>query len=332
MTKVARFHKAEGPDHLRIEEEDIGQPSKGEVRVSMRAAGLNRSEWLFMHGQYLEQPNPPSRIGTEGAGVVESIGEGVSNVKQGDEVCICPTYSCSDYGVIAESAIVPAHALIPKPDNLSFQEAAAIGMAYPTVYGALVTMGDLKSGDTAVITAASSGVGLAGVQVAKAQGAMVIATSRTLAKADSIKAAGADHVIATDEEDLAERIMEITGGKGFDVAIDPVSGPFLEMLANAAGHEARIVEFGALSMAPVTFPLFPAIAKGLKIMGFHVCWNLFDFPDRRATAVADITKHISSGAYKPKLDKEFSLNETADAYRYLASNAHEGKVIIRINQ
>lgn len=332
MTKVARFHAAEGPDHLSIDKESIGQPGKGEVRISMRAAGLNRSEWLFMHGQYLEEPNPPSRIGVEGAGVVEAVGEGVNDVKPGDEVCIWPTYSCADYGVIAESAIVPAHALVPKPDNLSFPEAAAIGMAYPTVYGGLVTMGGLKSGETAVITAASSGVGLAGVQVAKAQGATVIATSRTLDKADSIKAAGADHVIATDEEDLAERIMEITGGKGFDVAIDPVSGSFLEMLANAAAHEARIVEYGALSMAPATFPLFPAIAKGLQVMGFHVCWNLFDFPDRRAAAVADITKHISSGAYKPKLDKEFSLDEIADAYRYLASNTHEGKIIIRMNQ
>ena len=331
MSKVARLQKAEGPDHIRIVDEEVGQPGKGEVRVSMRAAGLNRAEWLFMHGQYFETPKPDSLIGMEGAGVVEAIGEGVSNVKPGDEVCIYPTFSCSTYGVLGESVIIPDHALVAKPENVSFAEAAAIGMAYPTVYGGLVTMGGLKSGDTAVITAASSGVGLAGVQVAKAHGAKVIATSRSRAKADIIKAAGADHVIATDEEILAERIMEITGGKGFDVAIDPVSGPFLEMLANAAVHEARIIEYGALSMAPVNFPLFPAIAKGLRVIGFHVCWNLFDFPDRREAAAADINKHISSGVYRPKLDKEFTLAQTADAYRYLASNAQEGKVIIRFD-
>lgn len=328
MTKVAIFDKPDGPDHLKIIDQDVGAPGPGEVLVNMRAAGLNRSEWLFLHGQYLAQPKLPSKIGVEGAGIIEAVGDGVSNFTAGDEVCIVPAFSPADYGVIAQQAIVPASALMAKPKNLSFAEAAAIGMAYPTVYGGLIQAGGLQAGDTVVITAASSGVGLAAVQVAKAHGATVIGTSRTHAKAQVIKDAGADYVIATDEEDFEARVQEITGGKGFDVAVDAVSGPFLELLAAAAAHEATIVEYGALSMAPVNYPLFPAIAKGLRVIGFHLVWNLFDFPDRRDTAIADITEKLASGVYRPVLDKHFPLEDTANAYRYLASNSQQGKVII----
>lgn len=328
MTKVAIFDKPEGPDYLKLVDQKVGEPGPGEVRVNMRAAGLNRSEWLFLHGQYLAQPKPPSKIGVEGAGIIEAVGAGVSDFSPGDEVCIIPAFSPADYGVIAQQAIVPVQALMAKPENLSFPEAAAIGMAYPTVYGGLLQAGGLQAGDTVVITAASSGVGLAAVQVAKAHGATVIGTSRTAKKAQAIKDAGADYVIATDEENFATRVQEITGGKGFDLAVDAVSGPFLELLAAAAAHEATIVEYGALSMAPVNYPLFPAIAKGLRVVGFHLVWNLLDYPTRRAAAIADISAKLASGAYRPVLDKYFPLEDTADAYRYLASNNQQGKVII----
>lgn len=330
MVKVARFFKAEGPDHLRIVDEDVAAPPKGQVRLQMRAAGLNRAEWLMMYGQYIQMPTPPSLIGVEGAGVVESLGEGVSNVKVGDEVCVLPCFDFSEFGVIGELANVPAQALMPKPKNLSFEQAAAIGVAYTTGYGGLIETGILRSGEPVVVTAASSSAGLSAIQVAKAHGAMVIATSRTHAKDDVIRKAGADHVIATDQEDFVARVQEITEGKGFNLAFDAVSGPFLEKLGEACAHEARIVEYGALSMAPVSYPLFPAIAKGFSVTGFHLTWNLMDFADRRERAIADLTTHLSNGAYTPILDKHFELADTANAYRYLASNAQQGKVIVTI--
>lgn len=330
MTQVVRLTNTDGPSGLEIRDETVGEPGAGQLRIDMRAAGLNRSELMFMHGRYIVAPILPARIGVEGAGVISAVGPGVNGLQGGDAVCIFPGFDLTEYGVIAEQIILPADAVVPKPANLSFEEAAAVGMAYPSVYGGLVQCGRMQSSDVVVIVAASSGLGLAAVEFAKAHGATVIGTSRTLDKADAIKAAGADHVIATDEEDFVERVRELTGGQGFDLALDSLSGPFVEKLVEAAAHEARIIEFGALSMTPGSFGPYPVIAKGLSIIGFHVVYNLFDYPDRRETAMEYVMARVASGQFKPSIDRVFSLNETVAAYEYLAGNTQEGKVIIRL--
>ena len=140
--------------------------------------------------------------------------------------------------------------------------------------------------------------------------------------------AGADHLIATSSEDFAARVMDITDGKGFDIAFDPVAGPFLETLSSAAAIEATIVEYGALSMSETLFPLFPAIGKGLRICGFHLVFNLFQHPDRTARAMENLTAGFADGTYAPVIDRVFPLAEVADAYRHMEANRQIGKIIV----
>ncbi len=333
MSKIVRFNSVGGPDVLEIIDEDLGSPKKSEVLVDIKAAGLNRAEYLYMQGLYLVEPKLPSRIGVEGSGVIEAIGPGVTGFQVGQEVSITPNMSPAEYGVIGEKAIIPVQALAPKSPDVSFEEAAAIWMAFPTAYGGLVEVGGLKHGAAqyVVISAASSSVGIPAIQIAKAHGATVIATSRDFSKKDSLVNAGADYVIGTSQEDFASRVMEITDGHGFDIAFDPVGGPFLEILANGAAVEATIVVYGALAMSDTAFPLFPAIGKGLHVCGFHLVYNLFDHPDRTERAMAHLGENLANGTYKPIIDKVFSLNEVSEAYEHMAAGKQIGKIIVSGN-
>lgn len=332
MPKVITFSELGGPEVLNLVDESSQQPQAGEVRVSMHATGLNRAEWLFIQGQYMVQPKLPSRVGMEGSGVIEAVGSNVTDWQVGDAVCVTPNFDAVQYGVCGETAVVPAEALVNKPDNLSFEAGAAVWMAYPTAYGGLVYRGGLiKGADQAVvISAASSSVGLAAMQTAKDHGATVIATTRTDAKKEPLMAAGADHVIVTQQENLVERVQEITAGKGFDIAFDPVAGSFLSELAEAAKPEARIVEYGVLSMARTDFPLFPAIGKGFQVSGFHVVYHLFQHAQRFAQAKAYILDGLQRGVLQPVIHQTFRLTQVVEAYNHMAQNQQFGKIVIKI--
>jgi len=330
MARIVRFDAIGGPENLKIVEIEPAPPAAGEVLVDVKAAGLNRAEWMYLRGQYLVEPKLPSRIGVEGAGVITAVGPDVKDYKPGDEVSITPNMSPAEYGVLGEIATVPVAALVAKPTGMSFEQAAAVWMAYPTAYGGMVEVGGLKhdAGQVVVISAASSSVGLPAIQIAKAYGATVIATSRGTSKKDAIMAAGADHLIATGDEDFAARVMEITDGRGFDLAFDPIAGPFLETLAAGAAVEATIVEYGALSMSNTDFPLMSAIGKGLTVCGFHLVFNLFQHPDRAERALADLSAGFADGTYRPVIDRVFPLSEVADAYRRMESGDQIGKIIV----
>ena len=231
MPRIVRFHQLGGPEHLRIEEDPSQQPGKGEVRLRVEAAGLNRAESVYYHGRYFETPQLPSRIGYEVAGVVEAVGEGVDPGWIGKPVATIPGFSQNRYGTLGEEAIVPVEVLGEYPKNLTPVQAAAIWMQYLTAYGALVLVGGVKGGDFVSIPAASSSVGLAAIQIVREQGATAIAVTRTAAKRAELLALGAHHVIVGDEEDYVSRVREISGGQGARITFDPVAGPGVEKLA-----------------------------------------------------------------------------------------------------
>ena len=234
------------------------------------------------------------------------------------------------YGVYGESAIVPAYAVASYPDNLSASEGAAIWMQYVTAYGALIDIGQLKAGDTAVISAASSSVGLAAIQVAKAAGAVAIATTRGSAKKQFLLEAGADHVIVTNEEDLVESVIAITAGNGANLIFDPIGGPLLQTLADAAAVGATIVEYGALSPDPTPFPLFSALKKGLAVRGYTL-FEIVKDAERLARCKQYIYDGLKSGALKPVIDSTFPLDAIVDAHRYMESNQQKGKIVVTVN-
>ncbi len=329
-SKIVRFNETGNADVLKIDTVPIAEPGEGEVRLKVSAIGLNRAEVMFREGQYLETPEFPSRLGYEASGIIEAVGSGVHNVKTGDKVSTIPVFSMGQYGVYGEHPIVPSHAVTHYPDNLTPLEGASIWMQYITAFGALIEFGQLKKGDSVLITAASSSVGLAAIQIAKSVSAIVIATTRGADKKDFLLDAGADHVIVTDEEDLMDRVMTITSGKGVDIVFDPIGGPILDTLANAAAPGGCIFEYGALSPEPTPFPLFPALAKGLNIRGYTL-FEITKNPERQARAKTYIYKRLQTGELKPVIDRIFHFNEIADAHRYMESGKQKGKIVVTVD-
>jgi ribosome recycling factor len=205
MARTVLLHTTGGPENLKLENVATRAPEQDEVKLRVEAVGLNRAELMYMGGHYFEQPSLPSRIGYEAAGVVEAVGPGVDASLVGKRFGTVPGYSMNRNGVLGEEAIVPARMLAAFPEKLSSAEGAAIWMQYLTAYGALVMHGKVGKGDFVLITAASSSVGLAAIQIVKAEGGIAIATTRHGNKRDALLAEGADHVIATAEEDLVAR-------------------------------------------------------------------------------------------------------------------------------
>jgi len=329
MPKIVRFHETGNADVLKIEDLPLSEPGEGEVRIKVEAFGLNRAEVMFREGMYLEAPEFPSRIGYEASGTVDALGPGVSGIELGDRVSTIPSFSVGKYGVYGESAIVPIHAVAKHPDSLSSVEGASIWMQYMTAFGALVEYGQLSRSDTVLITAASSSVGLAAIQITKSAGAMALTTTRGEDKKQALLDAGADHVIVSDKEDIAERTLEITDGAGAGVIFDPVAGPFLEIAARAAGTGATIFEYGALSPSETPFPLFEALSKGLTIRGYTLFEIVAD-PKKLARGKQYIYLGLESGALKPVIAKTFPMADIVDAHRYMESNEQIGKIVVTV--
>ncbi len=329
MTKIVQFHELGGPDVLKLEEVPLAEPGPGEVRLSVEAFGLNRAEVLYRQGLYLERPKLPSRIGYEAAGIVDAVGPDVQGVAVGDRVGTIPGFSMTRYGVYGESAIVPAAIVAPYPESLSVVEGAAIWMQYMTAYGALVAIGDVKADDSVLITAASSSVGLAAIQIVKSMGATAIATTRGPSKKQALLDAGADHVIVTSEESLARKTLKLTGGKGARLIFDPVAGSFLDKLAKAAAPGGIIFEYGLLSLENTPFPLGDAMGKGLCIRGYTL-FEISGDPGKLAKGKQFVYDGLKSGAFKPVIARTFKLEELTEAHRYMESNEQIGKIVVTV--
>jgi NADPH:quinone reductase-like Zn-dependent oxidoreductase len=328
-TRSVIFHSTGPASVLSIEEHELVEPKANEVRFRVQAIGLNRAEVMFREGQYLEQPVLPSRIGYEASGVVDAVGSDVSEFRIGDRVSSIPGFSMSEYGVNGEIAVVPASSLAKYPDNLDAIEGTSIWMQYLTAYGALISIGQLNREKTVLITAASSSVGVAAIQIAKRVGAKAIATTRKAGKKAFLLEAGADEVIVTDETDLADEVMRITDGQGADLIFDPIGGPIVEQLAIAAAPGATLIEYGALSTDPTPFPLLLALGKGLIIRGYTLL-EVTLVPEVFAAGKKFVLEGLADGSLKPVIDKTFSFEEIQAAHEYMASNQQMGKIVVTV--
>lgn len=245
MPTLIRFHKTGGPEVLQFDQLPARPLQPGEIRLKVEAIGLNRAEVLFRSGQYVEPPQLPLLIGYEAAGVIEEVGPGVQGLKPGDRAASIPGFSMVHYGAYGDSVVLPASVMVKTPDRLSSVEAAACWMQYCTAY-LLIEFGGMKRGDTVLITAAASSVGLAAIQLANAVGAIPIATTRKADKMQPLLAAGGSAVINTQQDNLVEQVRRLTSGKGANLIFDPVVGPQLEALCEAAAPSAQIFVYGLL--------------------------------------------------------------------------------------
>ena len=326
LSRIVRFHELGGPEVLRLEQGHISAPGPDEARIRVRAIGLNRADVMFRRGRYLEKASLPSRLGFEASGVVEALGPGIHTLAIGDAVGVVPGASLGLYGTYADHLVIPTRYLLKQPESLSDQEAAALWMSYLTPYGALVEVANVKAGDWVVISAATSSVGLAAIQIVRQLGARPIATTLTSDMCDALLEASAEAVIATREEPLAQRLMEISG-TGIDVAFDAVGGSLVAELAEAMAIRGRIIIHGALSDEPTPFPLKLALRNSLTLRGY-----VYTEVTRNAASLARahtfITRGVAEGTIRPKIDKIFTLDEVVEAHRYLESGQQLGKIVM----
>jgi NADPH:quinone reductase-like Zn-dependent oxidoreductase len=329
MSRIVEFTSYGGPEVLTFNDVPDPLPGAGEVRIRVKAIGLNRAESMWRQGVYIEPVKLPARLGYEAAGTLDALGEGVTDLAIGDAVSVIPSFSMNDYGTYADLVVVPASAVVRQPRSLAFAEAASIWMMFVTAYSALVEDARVGPGDFVIIPAASSSVGLAAIQIANYAGATSIALTRTSAKSDQLRAAGATHVVATQETDLVQEIMRITAGKGARVAFDPVGGPDFAKLIAALSFQGIAYIYGALATEVTPLPLLDMIAKMPTIKG-HNIWLTSGNPDKLKAAIDYIRRGFEAGKLKPVIDRIFAFEDIVAAHRYMEANAQFGKIVVTL--
>lgn len=330
MSRAVRFHEYGDASVLRIENIDVPAPAADEVQIAVKAIGLNRAETMFRSGRYLQEAVFPSQLGYEAAGLVKTLGANVQGFAPGDAVSVIPTLDMARWPTYGEIINIPAKYVVRHPAKLTFEQAAASWMQYVTAWGALVAQAQLRGGDFVIVSAASSSVGIAAIQIARSVGATVIATTRTRAKAQPLLEAGAHHVIATSEEDLAARVREITQGKGARVVFDPIGGPAIAQLAACMAFGGILLEYGALSTEEGTFPQFALLGQCLTFKGYlYIEVTSNDALLERAKAF--INAGLESGALTPLISRTFRFDAIQDATRFLESNEQVGKIVVTLD-
>jgi NADPH:quinone reductase-like Zn-dependent oxidoreductase len=327
------FRETGGP--LLLEEVHPGPPGPNEVKLRVEAIGLNRVEELFHSGSYFIKPSFPSKLGLEGSGVVEAVGEGVTDTWIKKRVSVLPTFEVGTYGVAGETVIVPVSSLVEIPKNVTFEQAASAWMAYLTSYGAIIYNGGVKRGDFVLINAASSSVGLAMIQTVKALGAISIGMTRTEAKRDALLELGADHVVVSTRGDVRGDVRAVTSNLGASVVFDPVAGKGVMELAGATADGGTIViggflgtdMFGYADGLPTPFPFIDAVGRNLNIRGFSARGLMGDAP-AMDQAKNYIASRLESGEFKPTIDKVFPLERIEEAYAYMRGGNQIGKIVV----
>ena len=328
--KVIQFDDLGGPDVLKLVPVPLADPGKDEVRIRVQAMSLNRADSLFREGNYIFKPSlPGSRIGTDAAGVIEAVGNSVSGLAVGDRVMTGVGFDVSLYGVHGETAVLPAKDVQKYPEFLTPEEAAAVSIPFITAWGALNDYGEMKAGDHVLITAASSSVGVAAIQLANAAGAIPIAVTRTATKRQGLFEVGAKYVIVTDEEDIASRVAEITAGVGARLIFDPIIGGMLETLGDAAASGGTVFLYGSFGEKPAVLPVISTMTKEISFRGY-VVYGVFNSPERLQRAYNYIFGMLEAGKTRVVIDKVFPLESYADAHRYLESNEQIGRIVIKV--
>ena len=327
MPRVVVFDKTGAPDVLHLVDEPVTEPGPGEVRVKIEAAGVNRLDQLMRSGAYPRPFQlPHARLGCEGTGTIDALGPGVDAVSVGDQVIITAVPAMDLNGTYAEYTVVPAASVIPRPAGLDANSAAALWVAYSTAYGALVEKAGMRPGDHVLITAASSSVGLAAIQVANQIGAVPLAVTRHAAKKEALEAAGAAAVIATDSDDIVKASRAYTDGAGVELILDSVMGPGLAELATAAKAGGTLVTVGWLDPRPASMPMIAPLTI-YRYMSFEHVLN----PVVVRRMAAFLTAGLRSGALRPTIDKVFSLDDVVGAHRHLERGQQVGKVVVSLS-
>lgn len=329
MARVWRFHQPGGPEVLQLDNVVLPMLGSNDIHIRVKAIGLNRSDMNFRQNQYIQKPTFPSRFGYEASGIVVAAGEKAQEFKTGDAVFVLPVNNLSTEGVCADELIIDKRYVVFMPGNITFETGAAVWMQYLTAWGGVIEAAHPKKNDFVLITAASSSVGVAAIQLVRQIGAIPIATTLGLEKKQAILDTGAEHVIATDEENLVARLRQITGATGLAAAFDAVGGQQVNEIAEVLQKFGRLVIHGYLSGEATPFPLKLAIRNSLTIKGYLFSEILNDAV-LKEKACAHIIKGLSEGELKPVVDRVFRFESMREAQDYMLKNSHLGKIVLTV--
>ena len=332
MSRTVRIHEFGGPEVLRFEDMAVGEPGPGQVRLRIKAIGVNRTEVNLRSGFLPVKPPLPSLIGFEAAGEIDALGPGVKAFEVGQRVALVPTYSATQYGLYGEVSLAPARSLVAIPDGVAFEEAAATWVAFGTAWAGLIEVGKLTAGQTVLISAPSSSVGLASIQIANRVGARPIALPRSSKKADALMALGAAGVIATRERgvvDVVDEVNWLTDFRGADLVFDPVGGHSFAQLVRATAPGGLLVVYGALQLEPTVAPPPLIIARDLTIRGVALPL-VANRDDRRAALKSFVSSGLADGSFRPVIDRTFPFEQIAQAHRFMESGEQVGKIVVMV--
>lgn len=331
-----------GPEVLEVQERPDPEVGPGEVRVSVRAAGINFADLMARSGMYPDAPKTPSVVGYEVAGEIESVGEGVDALKVGDRVA-----AGTRFGGYAELVTAKADDVIVLPESLSFEQGAAIPVNYGTAYAGVVLMGGLREGDRLLIQAAGGGVGIAATQIAKSRGAEIFGTA-SASKHDAIRAQGVDHAIDYRNQDFEAEVMRITDGEGIDIAFDAIGPSSFRKdyrllrpggrlicfgLAEAQSGESRNIPGllkGLASMTTATMPWWKSLQimnenKGVYGLNMLSWW---DTEKSLTRVVGPLEEDLAAGKLEPVVAEAFPFDRAPEAHRFIHDRKNVGKVVL----
>ncbi len=326
--KAILVTKFGSPNAMRWTEVPEQEPQPGQVKVALRCAAINFPDLLMIQGKYQVKPELPFIPGREGCGVVSSVGEGVSAVRVGDRVMVQ-----GEHGMFAEQVIVPEGLCFKVPEGVNDAEAAAVGIAYQTAHFALFQRAQLRPEESVLVLGATSSVGIAAVQLARNNGATVVAGVTTEAKSPIARANGAHHVVNLSAPDLRESLREQVKAalqQGVDVVIDTVGGEAFGAALRAMNFEGRLVVVGFTSGEIPSFRANYALLKNLTIQGLN--WSTYR--QTRLEQVRDVQKELfhaaSAGRLRIPVQQTLIMEDFAEAFAILTDRQVQGKVVLRV--
>ena len=314
-----------GPEVLQVLDWPVRRPGRGEVRVAIHAGGLNHGDLLVISGRYQVKLTPPFVLGTEGAGVVLECGDGVTSVVEGDRVLV---QNNDVRECLADEVTIRAERVVRVPESVSLVDLGGFPLNYGTSYYALAYRAKLERGEVLAVHGASGGVGLAAVKLGKIMGAKVLATGGDDEKLAAVKREGADHVINYRTEPLAERIRELTGGRGADVSYDPVGGDVFDAAMRSTAVDGRLVVVGFAGGRIPSAPANRVLFGGFSVVGAPYGGFTKRNPQHWAELMSTLVEMVASGVLKPVAHRRFAFAQAREALALLAERKVIGKCLL----
>ena len=332
--KAIQIHQFGSPEVVKLE--DIATPSlsETEIRLKVKAASLNPADLMVIAGEYQHQPSLPFTPGFEAAGEVIEVGNGVESFNRGDRIIAVLPYRTAEgvrFGAMAQELVVPASNVVKIPDKLDFVTATTMPVAYGTAYISLVHRGGLKAGETVLINGSTGNVGSAAIEIAKCLEATVIATAGGAPKVEAVKKKGADYAIDYRNENIRDRVLEITDGKGANLVLDPVGGAAFDAAIESVGWEGRILGIGAASGKIPEVSILTLLTRNISVVGADfAAYVLRDFSTVERS-LERVFQWYAEGAIEPVAPSTIALSEVPATFAAIANEEKTEKLAIAID-